>query len=1010
MPLSAIDPLVVSPVLVGRSAEVERLEAALREAMLGEGRCVVVAGEPGVGKSRILAEIAQRARAAEFLLLRGACFEHDSGYPYAPVIDALRTFFTRRSAAELELLLGPLAPEIVKLLPELSLVMAGLEATAPLDPEAEKRRLFESLVRFTGRLADRQPLLLILEDLHWSDDVTLEFLHLLVRRLPSQRTLLLLSERPGEASPALSHLLARLEKERLAPELTLAPLSRIDVEAMVSVILDPKGTVPRDLVERVYALTEGNPFSVEEVLRALIDAGDLRFDDGRWCRHGYLELQIPRSIQDAVQRRTAGLAAVDREVLTLAAVAGRRFQLTLLRDTTGLQEAELLGTIKRLMTAQLVVEESADRFAFRHALTREAIYAMLLGRERQVLHRRVAEALERSCEDDRERCRADLAHHFHAAEVWEKSLEYGACAGEAAQAMHAPSAAIEHFNRALEAAERLGVDPPTEILRARARAYETIGYFEPARVDYERATRAARDSGDAVAEWQGLIALGRLWASRDYSRTGAYFRDALELARSLGEPATVAVSLNRMGNWHANVAQPREALRDHGEALELFERLGDRRGLGETLDLMGMACQLDSALGDAHEAYARAVGLWRELGEQRGLAATLASLPLCAPSYVHPLDVPQIPLDDAVRAGEEGVRLAREIGWRAGEAYALCNLAMVLGPLGEYGRALDAARSALACAEEIGHRQWITGAHAVSGMIYLDLMAWKPAVLSLERALELAGTLGSRVWSDSTLGVLAAAHVGEGRLERAEALLEGALPEGTPMRSQAQRLCWLARAELELARGLAGPALQVAEGLITAARDMAPGAVVPRLWLLRGTALARAGEVDEAVRVLEEAREAAAAQGSRPLLRRIHAALGPLFRRLNRAGDSREAFLAARELVRELAERIGDEALAQEFAERATAGLPRHRAPSSARREKEQFGGLTRRQRQVAALIARGRSNRDAADELGVGVRTVEAHVTQILMKLGFDSRAQVAAWAVERGLVGFEHGRHRPA
>lgn len=1001
MNVPPLDRPIVSPVLVGRTWELVTLERALRAVQHGQGQCIVLAGDAGVGKSRLLIEIRQRAEAQHFLTLQGACFEPDSSFPYAPLVDTLRIHLAQCAPPNIRATLGPLASEIVKLLPELALSLPDLQPTPALDPEAERRRLFESLIQYFIRLAATQPLLIILEDLHWSDNISLDFLHLFARRLSAHPILLLASYRRDEAPPRLTHLLAQFDRERLAGEITLAPLTRAEVDSMLRAIFDLPAPIKAEFLDLLYPLTEGNPFAIEEVLKALITAGTILYTAGRWEIRPLEELHIPRSVQDAVQRRTAQLGPVAQEVLTLAVVAGRRFSFALLRELTGLKEQQLLQVIKQLVAAQLVVEESTDQFVFRHALTREAVYATLLQRERAALHQRVAETLERVSAHALDRHEGDLAYHYYAAEMWAKALQYARRAGEQAQALYAPHEAIAQFNRALAAAQRMSLPPPMDLLRARGRAYETVGYFEAARGDYEQVLSAAQAAHDGAAEWQALIDLGFLWASREYAWTGEYFQRALELARTLGDPATIAHSLNRLGNWYANVEQPGEGLRYHHEALDLFQALNDQRGLAETLDLLGMASQMNGDVIQSYSAYRRAIDLWRDLGDRRGLVSSLAaSLPLCAANYLHNLDVPATGLAETTGAGEEAVRLAREIGWRAGEAFALFNLALCLGPLGEYAEALEAAQTALVCAEEIQHRQWITAAHAVLGMLYLDVLAFDAAQSHLEHARALSGAVGSRFWTGVTSGYLAVTCAAQSGFERAEAILNDALANDTPMRTQNQRLCWYARAELALARGQTETTLRIADGLIASARHVTAQTVIPRVWALRGEALAALGNMCEAETVLQAAQAAAFEQGVRPLLWRIHAALGKLYQAQARRDDAQAECSAAREIMQSLATNIPNAALRRTFIERAMALLPHLPVPSTARTEKQKFGGLTARQCEVAALIAQGKSNREIADELVIRVRTVEAHITRIFNKLGFSSRAQIAVWAVEKGLA----------
>ena len=440
-------------------------------------------------------------------------------------------------------------------------------------------------------------------------------------------------------------------------------------------------------------LTEGNPFIIEELLKSLIEAGDIFYEQGRWKRKELRELHIPRSVQDAVQQRTAHLSEGARQVLHLAAVAGRHFDFALLQELTQQDEAQLLRLIKELIAAQLVVEESAEQFAFRHALTRQAVYAELLVRERKALHRTIAETFERLYASTLEAHLADLASHFYEAGAWEKALAYGQRAGEQAQALYAPQAATLHFTRALDAASQLSLTPPASLYRARGLAYETLGDFERARADHETALQLAHAASDRHGEWQALIDLGFLWAGRDYAQTGDYYQQALALARTMDDPATLAHSLNRLGNWYLNVEQPHEALRCHQEALATFQALSDRRGKAATLDLLGMASLLSGDLLQSAVYYQQAIALLRELDERARLPNSLATLMLCGGHYQNETLVPAaVGFAESLQLGELALKIAGEIGQRSDEAYTLIHMGMCLGPRGEYARALEVAQ------------------------------------------------------------------------------------------------------------------------------------------------------------------------------------------------------------------------------------------------------------------------------------------------------------------------------
>ncbi len=497
---------VVCPVLIDRVSELATLYALIDEAKSGRGQVALLSGEAGVGKSRLVAEVKTYA-AHDFLLVQGSCFPTDRAIPYAPLLDLLRSCLISHPAALSTSEGQQVAQVFLPLFPEVGHVLAGIPpapAMTALDPEQEKRRLFETLAHFLTSQDGAHPLLLVVEDLHWSDDTSLEFLHYLARRCAAHRLLLLLTYRSDEVRPSLRHFLAQLDRERLVQEILLAPLTESEVDAMLRAIFALSHSARLEQPDLIYTLTEGNPFFVEELLKSLLSAGDIFYANGRWGRKALSELHIPRSVQDAVQRRTDLLNADARRVLVLAAVAGRRFDFALLQQLTHSDESHLLSVMKELIAAQLVVEESEERFAFRHALTRQAVYADLLVRERKALHRTIAETMERLYAAVLDAHLADLAYHFYEAGAWEKALEYGQRAGEEAQAMYATHAAIEQLTRALDAAHHLGRAVSSKVYLARGQAYEILGEFERARSDYERALEIARSVHDSLSSFSPL--------------------------------------------------------------------------------------------------------------------------------------------------------------------------------------------------------------------------------------------------------------------------------------------------------------------------------------------------------------------------------------------------------------------------------------------------------------------------------------------------------------------------
>ena len=446
--------------------------------------------------------------------------------------------------------------------------------------------------------------------------------------------------------------------------------------------------------------------------------------------------------------------------------------------------------------------------------------------------------------------------------------------------------------------------------------------------------------------------------------------------------------------------QPREALRYHREALVIFQQLDDSHGIAETLDLLGMTSYVDGDLIGGTAYYHQAIPLFRELGDKAGMTSSLATLTLRGPTYQTDALASAASLAEVLQDAERALSIAREIGQRSAEAYALFQLGLCLGSQGEYGRAFESARQSLNIAEEIEHLQWQTAAHTVLGGIYSGLLAYPQAREHCEQALALAREIGSLVWTRLAAGYLASVAILLHDLAQAEKLLHDTLSPDTPAETMAQRMVWCASVELALAQGDSARALEIIDRLIASSAQEVEGQSGLRILKLSGEALIMLQRPAEAETVLVAARDEASSHGVRPLLWRIHLLLAKLYQGQRRHEEAASSFLAAQALIEELATHIPDESLRDHFLSSALALIP-HSRPLSARQvAKKASGGLTEREREIATLIAQGKSNREIADLLVLSERTIETHIGNIFSKLGFASRTQIAAWAVEKGLI----------
>jgi len=1005
--MTAFNELVVCPVMIGRTSELAALHLCVEQVKSGKGQVALLCGEAGIGKSRLIAELKTEASTQGFLLIQGHCFPTDHSCPYAPLLDLLRSIFLHTPAGQLAPDLAPFARELTSLLPEVTQFFPEFSTLPPLpalEPEQEKRRLFAVLARFFLHQAATHPLLLIVEDVHWSDETSLDFLHYLAHHCTAQPLLVVLTYRSDEIGSDLGHWLAELDREHLAREVVLGRLTRSETDAMLRAIFDLPQAWHTETLDAIYGLTEGNPFFIEEILKSLVTAGKIVYADGLWECKSLGAWHIPRSIQVAVQQRADQLSASARQVLILAAVAGRRFDFAVLQQMTRHDEQQLLTLMKELIAAQLVVEESAEHFVFRHALTRQAMYAQLLVRERKALHRTIAETMERLYTATLDTCLADLASHFSAAQDWEKALEYAQRAGEQAQRLYASRVAIEQYSRAIDAAGHLARATRHPLYRMRGQVYETLGEFERARSDYEQALQAAHDVADGAMEWQSVIDLGFLWAGRDYAQAGDWFRRAIELAEALGNARLHAHSLNRLGNWLVNTGQVLAGLQAHEEALALFQTQQDTQGMAETLDLLAQTSGMYGDCVNCAIQYGRAIDLFRTQGDQQGLVSSLTiRLSHTSPAVTETVFmVPWTP-QECERDAAETLRLTRQMEWAAGEALAEISGGLALASFGHFAVGLAHVQRGLQIATEIDHLQWTAGAHCYLGQIYVLMLEPTLALHHLETGLQLAQQLGSAWWVGNSVAYQALAYLHKGEVMRAEEALRAVMSREQLPGNLSERRMALAWAELALAQNEPTLALQLAEQLL----QSAPGGTsttrtqpIPWLLKVKGQALLALKRRNEAVQVLQEARHGALERHERPLLWRIHGLLGRVYQSLRRSEEAWRAFAAARAGVAELVEAIDDPGLRAQFTETALASLHQETALTARRAAAEKFGGLTAREREVVALIAQGKSNPAIADALVVTKRTIETHISNIMFKLGANSRAQIAAWAGEKALV----------
>jgi DNA-binding CsgD family transcriptional regulator/tetratricopeptide (TPR) repeat protein len=993
----------LSSSLIGREQELAVLLEAVREAGAGRPSLAFVAGESGVGKSRLLSELARRAREEGLArVLSGECVELGDGeLPYAPLVGALRPLVRAGDPGLLELPAAARA-ELAALLPGLSVGAAGNGGATYERIEAggqAQSRLFEALLAAIDRLGRDTPVLLLIEDIHWADRSTRDFLSFLGRNLADERVLVALSYRPDELHRRhpLRPLLAVLERTHLARRVELQGLSPAEIRTMAHEISGHEPSA--ELVDRLVRRSDGNALFIEELLAA--GPGPL-----------------PPSLADALMVRVERLPAPAQEVVRVLSVA-QPADHGLLEALGILDDAALRAALRDAIAGHVVAVDAADRYTFRHVLLREVVYDDLLPGERSELHRAVARALEaRLPGEGGPGLAAAVAHHFHRAGDQPEALRTAIMAADAAVAAHAEADAAQLLERALELWERVA-DPDAvlggrldhvELLLRASRAHRNSDDARRATLINEALKEARATVPDdprvpmllqqrAMAEW----GLGRGEASRA----------SLDLARRLlgdDAPKTQRISLT-ISRMKLAALQSR-----YGEVVALAEEVlpqldDDRDGQilrSETYNNLGLAL----IMTDRHEEGVA------QLRESTELARAVEDYVLLGIAYVNLADALQLSgrPREARAVTEEGLREVDDsVPGRAWLPAMAAELAIDRGDYETAEQALrrtgrttgnsrvnvELRRAELALCR--GHDEVArTSLEEIESLLVDSLEPQFVAVFGVLRA-ELDRRNGHPICAreDVENAIERLEYCSDDTVRMGRLALTGVAIEA----DLAQRARDLGDAEAEAdAIARAGLMLSRAEAAAAGGRPLESAyALTARAHMLRASgedpgdawteAAARWESLERplaAVCALRHAAEACLARGRREGA--AEAAGGAL------AGARR---LGAGWLVTELEGLIARARLTvgSEGGAGNGAARPEGNGASAAGGEDDPFG-LTPRERQVLALVARGATNREIGAELYMAEKTASVHVSRILAKLDVRSRTEAAAVAHRLGLA----------
>jgi DNA-binding CsgD family transcriptional regulator/tetratricopeptide (TPR) repeat protein len=997
---------------IGRTDELAALSDALVDARAGRPVHRIVAGEAGVGKTRLLAEFLRQPALEDVRVLRGQCLNvGPGGLPYAPLVDILRSAIESVGTKTAIDLAGPAAPDLARLVPAFADADAGRQpgrVDAPFSDWAQAR-LFDGVLGFLVRLAGEAPVLIVIEDLHWADTGTRDVLAYLLRTLREVPVLVVGTVRSDDLHRRhpLRGWLAELERAGVVDRVDLPRFDRDEIGDLVTAVLGSAS--PTELVDAIYQRSDGNVFFAEELLAAT---------DGTRASG-----TLPATLREILLAHVGRVSDTALSVLQVVAVAGRSIEHDLLARVAAMPSERLFDGLSEAVEARLLVVAQGpdtERYEFRHALVQEVVHDELLPGDRRRLHRAVAAALQaepaRDAAADAHRW-AELAHHWSAARDDEQAFDASLRAARTASASFAHASALEAYERVLDLwddvmdpAARAGMDR-IEVRRAAGTAAYLAGEYRRALAHRRAAVAEAEAAGDRLRTGAALEEVGRAsYVSGDARGADAAYRAAIEAIPADPPTPELARALSGRGQMLMLLAQYEESRPLCERAMEIAQAVGDRAQEAHALNSFGLDLALLGECGPGLAALRRSLEMAREVGRSDDVGR--AHVNLAEALFECGEDEAAREAMAAGIAEADALGMGRSYGTfirLGGVTFAFARgdwdearaLLTEIGPAPSLptGAGLEIYRlqSALPLLVAVGDPEEVEGAlrrgwdldgeergPQFVGPLHVAAMEHALWGREPEKALELGlGALARLAATDDrvdtarvcVVAARAAADVAEvGRDRRDEAVIrtaERALDEirgalarsaaGTSGRRAAQLEVFRASIEAEAARiaGTADPDTweSLADRWLTVHRPY--HAAYARL---------RAGESAAAAGLRERATDA---------LLRAHAfavevGAGPL--RTAVEGVARRARLSLAE--------------------------PEPQDPGVSPRPEPDPFGLTAREREVLELVADGRTNRQIAEHLFISESTAGVHVSNILGKLGVASRGEAAALAYRLRLV----------
>ncbi len=754
--------------MVGRKSEIGRISDVINNAADGSTRAVCISGEIGIGKTRLVHEIVKESEDKDITFLDSNLSATTRSIPYYPFREIVRSVFKEKGRKSIAGIPQAFLIELTKIIPELSDELVELDKSVFM---LDKFRLYEGIRRFLELQASISPLIICFDNIHWADDSSLELFNYLVRALKESPVFFFFIYRIEEAkSESFRRVMQSMNRERLFDLIELEALELFEVAQMLSLMA---GISPSpELNTFIYRETGGNPFFIEELMKSMESNDAFISTEIELSFNAEKEIAISHLIKGVVNRKMGMMSSQSQELLEYAAVIGREFDFTLLREVTGINEGHLFDLMDEILGMRLLKESGGERYCFSEDVIRETIYQQIHKLKSKHYHRIIGEALLSLHADCVDIVVEELAYHYYICNDNDKAIEYGMIAADRATNAYANRDAIEFYSRVLKCLTQSGMEgsdlKEIEILKKRAAILDLVGDNEIAIDDLKEAVRNAQVLGEKKLEADCLIDLCRVYFGLShYDDTIEIAEKALEIYRELNDEQGEMGGLNCIGiaNWY--LGEFESALKLYQSSLMIAIKTENKKFEAMILGNKSIILWNMGEYSKALKYYLRSLAITKTLGDIETEARALSNIGLIYSN-----------LGDNVKAKEcyeRSLELSNEMGARKLEASTLNNIGILSAVSGEYAKAIEYYETSMSISIETGTRRVEGMTRNNIGVLYYKLGDYSASLEYCRHSLKIAREISDRQTEAESLVAIGEIYLEQGELSIAEEYYEDAV-------------------------------------------------------------------------------------------------------------------------------------------------------------------------------------------------------------------------------------------